>query len=500
MLFQNTQKSSYFLPVLLIIFVGASLAYLQWGDPVDDAYVSFVYARNLWEGNGLTFNPGERVEGYSNFLWVILCTLAGKEHIPFFAQFMGFSFWLADILLVYLLAKKMKLEVWALAPALLTALDLRCAIWSVEGLETSFYLFGILLTFFLYDCRGTKSLWFVPALATAMTRPEGASVFGAVAFHRFYSLVKQKERPKRGDFIALCSFIVFFLIYNLWRLTYFRSGILPNTYYARGGTGNILLGVLYLAYQLWCGFGPLALVLVFMALAGIKVREKGNACEKTAPAFWLLIGTAVVIFTGGDWMPNARFLVPLLPFVYIYCAYFARSKRKMGMALFCLLLVTNITSATIYEVRDSFWKRWARNQASFYMPVAEWLKTHTAQGKKVVLSDVGYITYYSRIRAIDTLGLTNKHLARIKGGSAWATDLNYIFAQRPDFIISMVRDYNGKEVGHTAFDRQLPSDERLHRYYEQVVEIYGYPADERALGDFQLRRYSVKFKIYQKKA
>ena len=36
----------------------------------DDAFISFRYVRNLLEGHGLVFNPGERVEGYSNFLWV----------------------------------------------------------------------------------------------------------------------------------------------------------------------------------------------------------------------------------------------------------------------------------------------------------------------------------------------------------------------------------------------------------------------------------------------
>jgi len=35
----------------------------------DDAYISFRYVRNFVEGRGLVFNPGERVEGYTNFLW-----------------------------------------------------------------------------------------------------------------------------------------------------------------------------------------------------------------------------------------------------------------------------------------------------------------------------------------------------------------------------------------------------------------------------------------------
>src|SRR5260221_640790 len=37
----------------------------------DDAYISFRYADNLVHGLGLVFNAGERVEGYSNFLWTL---------------------------------------------------------------------------------------------------------------------------------------------------------------------------------------------------------------------------------------------------------------------------------------------------------------------------------------------------------------------------------------------------------------------------------------------
>src|SRR5262245_16879680 len=41
----------------------------------DDAYITFVYSRNLARHGQLVFNLGERVEGYTNFLWAVL--LAG---------------------------------------------------------------------------------------------------------------------------------------------------------------------------------------------------------------------------------------------------------------------------------------------------------------------------------------------------------------------------------------------------------------------------------------
>ena len=45
----------------------------------DDAYISYRYARNLADGVGLVWNPGEHVEGYTNFLWVMM--LAGIDRI-----------------------------------------------------------------------------------------------------------------------------------------------------------------------------------------------------------------------------------------------------------------------------------------------------------------------------------------------------------------------------------------------------------------------------------
>ncbi|MEO5618208.1 MAG: hypothetical protein ABIS67_10585, partial [Candidatus Eisenbacteria bacterium] len=51
----------------------AALTSLFWAQ--DDAYISFRYARNLLRGEGLVFNVGERVEGYTNFLWTVLSSI-----------------------------------------------------------------------------------------------------------------------------------------------------------------------------------------------------------------------------------------------------------------------------------------------------------------------------------------------------------------------------------------------------------------------------------------
>src|SRR5262249_54931824 len=48
----------------------------------DDAFISFVYSRNLAQHGQLVFNLGERVEGYTNFLWTVLLAAAMRLGLP----------------------------------------------------------------------------------------------------------------------------------------------------------------------------------------------------------------------------------------------------------------------------------------------------------------------------------------------------------------------------------------------------------------------------------
>ena len=89
----------------LVFFLVRARYYAAWMD--DDAFISFRYARNLVRGAGLVYNVGERVEGYSNFLWTIL--LAGAHALgvplPETARVLGLTFAVATgfLLLVSLL-------------------------------------------------------------------------------------------------------------------------------------------------------------------------------------------------------------------------------------------------------------------------------------------------------------------------------------------------------------------------------------------------------------
>src|SRR5262245_60209180 len=74
-------------PVILPLLAGAValgftvVFFRRWQFVIDDAFISLRYARNLATGHGLVYNAGERVEGYTNFLWALFLALPHLLHV-----------------------------------------------------------------------------------------------------------------------------------------------------------------------------------------------------------------------------------------------------------------------------------------------------------------------------------------------------------------------------------------------------------------------------------
>ena len=87
---------------MVVIAAVATYAALAWSFwfVCDDAYISFRYAKNLADGHGLRFNLGDHlpVEGYSNFLWVLLAAaferldMAPATYVPGVSLLCGVGF------------------------------------------------------------------------------------------------------------------------------------------------------------------------------------------------------------------------------------------------------------------------------------------------------------------------------------------------------------------------------------------------------------------------
>jgi hypothetical protein len=116
----------------------ALLAAPAWPSTVDDVYISLTYARHWAESGALEWSTGERVEGYSNFLFVAAMALAARLGLDMdlLAQVVAFVAGTAPLVLLH-----RRLGPGTPATLCLLALAAWAPLghWSVIGLETTLY-------------------------------------------------------------------------------------------------------------------------------------------------------------------------------------------------------------------------------------------------------------------------------------------------------------------------------------------------------------------------
>jgi len=294
----------------------------------DDAFISFRYAENLVHGLGLVYNAGERVEGYSNFLWTLWSALgirlgADPER---WAAASSFACNLGALALLAWNAWRMRGDSPGAAPALpvaalVGATLLEWNIYATGGLETSLYAFLVTLAYVLLAGgrdRARPVAWagFVLGLA-AMTRPDGPLL---AALAGSYLWLVDRRRPRAlGAFLG--TFLITWVPFTVWRVSYYGD-FFPNPYYAKSaGRAWIDQGAAYVLLY-FAKYWPLALGAAGAAFLWIARRGRAGAFSRRALGPWnrrvglamlLAFGyTAYIVYVGGDFM-FGRLLIPVTP-------------------------------------------------------------------------------------------------------------------------------------------------------------------------------------------
>ncbi len=324
-------------PPAYIYLQSAAIALAVWwftrGFYQDDSYITLVYARNWLEGYGLVWSRGdEPVEGYSNFLYMVLIAALGWLGMDLVLASRAVSFvgYFGLVAVLYGFTQTMYRRKFAssekhyahqINAALcvgLVASAVPMLAWVMGGLETvlfSFLLIGA-VCFVLYwlEFGLSKKLVFFTgvlfALAT-MTRMEGLMIWGitGIVLGLFWLLPSQR---KYLDFSRLMLlFFGFMLLFAPWMAWKYHiyGDFLPNTYYAKvyGIPADLLtrLGWFYI-FQIFYvpPLLPLAVLVLFWMIRDYALKSR--------TAFYLLLLiTALfwhVITSGGDHMKYLRFL------------------------------------------------------------------------------------------------------------------------------------------------------------------------------------------------
>lgn len=461
-------KQSLFLAASLLIFVILSVLLTA---PNEDAFISFRYVDNLLAGNGLVYNVGERVEGYSCFLWIMLLSAAGAMGFDIVGSSVVLGI-IAGALTLLAAFKLSKLLIsgsgqwWVplLAPFTL-ALFTPFVSWSGSGLETMFYTLLVTLgcyQYLRYVAHSTPfDLYSASAILAlvAMTRPEGILFAGGMFFYEFvrcYFPVKTFRPQATSLLCALLIFFSLFLAWFLWRAIYYQS-LLPNTVYAKnGGTlFHFYRGLTYVARFLracWEGSGPLLFLGIFSVLSNSKYQIRFLFIE-------LALQILFIIYVGGDYMVNARFGAPILPImaalavvgVHSLLPYVQGVPRNVSR-FFAVSMCIVIALVKVPEVLDM--SRSAALEVSSRVNVrrriGQWLHQNCPPDTVTSIGTAGIIPYYSRLFNIDFSGINDKYIARfglveLRIGHQ-RFDGDYVLSRRPDLFIIDPGSFDSDEV------------------------------------------------------
>ena len=316
-------------PALFLYGVYRAVAFSWIGD---DAFISFRYARNLVDGHGLIFNIGERVEGYTNFLWTVLIALGMKldiDPIDFSIALGVASFVITVVVFGYLSYRLFRFEfagacffVPLTALVLLVHRDFQ--VWATGGLETSWVTMLIALGFATLVLAERKISFLVSGLLlvlAAMSRPDAMICYfaGAVA------VLLMEKGERRSVIYYLIPLVLLYIPYWIIRYSYYGYAF-PNTYYAK--SADLMFfgqGLLYLWLYVKTYYIPILFPAIMPAAAWILAkdvhRKRGvrGAVHRALLAGILIIVpfTLYVLKTGGDFM-FARFFIPITPIIFFF--------------------------------------------------------------------------------------------------------------------------------------------------------------------------------------
>ncbi len=294
-------------PLLLLVPIGLYLAhaclYGSW--LVDDAAISFAYARELAAGHGCVAQPGAApVEGYSNPLWTLLLALCCRlgAFDPVLTPKLTAAALVAVAIQIFghaAAGRAPRRQLAAVLALSLLALNPCLVIWTMSGLENGLQLALVAVQFLLLvrTLRGehdqtTAALAGVTAAALAMTRPDAAIWLIAWPIARLWHHRRTGAGtpwPRRPCAVYAATAGALLAAFLGHRLTTFGE-LLPNTFQAKQAGDGLRLPLAVLGT-------PLAFVVVRVAGAAAQ-RRSGRRWPRWAALAIAVLGIALFVATG----------------------------------------------------------------------------------------------------------------------------------------------------------------------------------------------------------
>nr|HPO10166.1 hypothetical protein [bacterium] len=445
---------------------------------VDDAYISMRYARNWADGMGPFFNPGERVEGYTNFLWTFFLYAGARIGVepPQMAEMLGRVCLGLTVPMVFALGFCIARS-WAVAffAMVLVLSDPGVWAWSLSGLETPLLtlLFTAVFALRMQESERVLRELLLALLvsAAALTRPEGVAVFVYLLVVEMYPSPQPSPGGRGGImnghrqdagatpsgsrilvligvFVAICG------SYLLWRR--WTYGLwLPNSFYVKHDFAGPELWWRGLRYVLdVCVAHPFWLLIPLGCFAG---AWSDRSFRKLLGFSLFYLG--IVVLTGGDHFTLGRFCVPVVPILCVLaamglqkaCEQISIVQRVIARpvwkwlpataAVLFALLCGVLNAGWGFEYRDGgYFHRSEVGWAEGWGRIGEIWREEVEPDTVIAVVTAGAIPYVSSLPSIDILGINDHHISQrdmpIGGGVAGHEkgDADYVLRRRPQRI------------------------------------------------------------------
>jgi arabinofuranosyltransferase len=409
----------------------------------DDAFISLRYARNLSQGLGLVFNPGERVEGISNFLWTLVLApfaLSGLDPLRV-CEWLGAALGIGCLLLVTRLSSLLQEDRSRFAAASWAACWLASSssftLYAHSGLEQPLAA--------LLPCAGAVVLYRSRAAldtapesarrgylraglllsAACLTRPELHLTALLVMLPAFVDVLRAR-RVRRAEWQLVLGVLALTLPAHLFRFFYYGS-LLPNTFYVKASSDGAVWRTGLDTLRELFAFNHTGLLLLLAPLAFLARRR---ALEKLS---CLSIALAFLIYyarVGVDEMVWHRLYIPALPFLAALAASGGENllrliahalrfgqRARHGLALSAWLGL----SYWVYDNLQLSYEAWqgfngyGTLAGSHHPDLGKYLTRHERAGGLVAFQDMGATPYYAPdLRFFDFVGLVDTTVAHAR--------------------------------------------------------------------------------------
>ena len=472
---------------LWLVLAGRLLG--EW--QMDDAYISYRYAWNLVQGHGLTYNPGEAVEGYTNFLWTLLAALpiALNVHPAAPALALNIALSLCLVALAWRVAARLSggRYVWALVAAVALSVEVAVISYGARGSGMEAMLFATLLML------GATAMWHENERAVlwrgvaggalalaALTRPEGLMVATLFLGVRLWQDRRSGKQVAKLLAMGALPFLAVVGPYQAWRIGFY-GWLFPNTFYAKtGATTAVLQRGWEHFWWFWYDHGilmPLAVAGLAIGLASLFRRRNGGGIL-AGLALLTLAYVLYIVWAGGDHFPGWRFFVPLAaPIVLLSTEAVRRGLACLSEGTWAQRAAIAVASvAALWYVGHALWLEephgWLADRTRLHDSYVNrwgsaglWLRENTPPGTWTAAKGAGAIAYYSDRPVVDVYGLNDLHIGHLDVASMGEAnpghdkqDPQYVLDRQPAYLLAEWVNY---------FE---PVEARLEREYEYMVD------------------------------